>query len=62
MRLILGLLALAQLRLARLDYARGDMLMDDAEAALTRARERIALGHRLADRAGQPLARLLARR
>lgn len=62
MRLILILLATAQMRLARYELARGDMLMDDADAAYARARTRLANGNRLADRAGMNTPDLLPRR
>ena len=52
MRLIFSFLALAQVRLARFDLVRSDMLMDNAEVAQNRARQRLAKADAFAHRAG----------
>lgn len=52
MRLILSILAVAQIRLARHDLARSDMLMQDAEEAFARSKRRVDLANELARRAG----------
>ena len=52
MRLILGYLAIAQCRLARFDLERHYRLLDDADAALFRSRQRVELANELAHRAG----------
>lgn len=57
MRLIYSLLAVAQVRLARLDLARSDMLMRDADAAFARSRWRVALSDDLARRPGFDVGR-----
>ncbi|MFY9291747.1 MAG: hypothetical protein WAP03_13770 [Methylorubrum rhodinum] len=51
MRLILAFLALAQVRLSKLDLARSDMLADQADEALRRGEERMRLAFSLAERA-----------
>lgn len=52
MRLILSLLAVAQIRLARHDLMRSDLLMRDADEAFARSRQRVNLANDLARRAG----------
>ncbi|MFC6791951.1 hypothetical protein ACFQE0_21555 [Methylobacterium komagatae] len=52
MRLILSLLAVAQIRLARHDLARSDLLMRDADEAFARSRRRVDLANDFARRAG----------
>lgn len=52
MRLTYSLLAVVQVRLARLDLARSDLLMRDADAAFARSRWRVDLANDLARRAG----------
>lgn len=52
MRLIYSLLAVAQVRLARLDLARSDLLLRDADAAFARSRWRVDRANDLARRAG----------
>jgi hypothetical protein len=52
MRLILSLLAVAQIRLARFDIARSDMLLNDAAEAVARSKRRLAPSNDLARRAG----------
>ncbi|MGC5779851.1 hypothetical protein [Methylobacterium sp. NFXW15] len=52
MRLILSLLAVAQIRLARHDLARSDLLMREADEAFARSRRRVGLANDLARRAG----------
>lgn len=49
MRLIFAFLALAQVRLAKLDVARSDMLADRADEALRRGEERMRLAFQLAE-------------
>ena len=61
MRLIYSFLALWQLRLARLDLARSDMLQDDADAALDRSRARLIQADAFAVRAGLPLLATIRR-
>ena len=51
MRLILAFLAIAQVRLSRLDVARSDMLAAQADEALRLAESRMAVAYRLAGRA-----------
>ena len=52
MRVIFSFLALAQIRLARFDLVRSDILMDDAEVAQNRAQLRLAQADAFAHRAG----------
>lgn len=52
MRLILSFLSLAQIRLARHDILRSDMLLNDAAEAVARSKRRLALSNVLARRAG----------
>ncbi len=51
MRLIYAFLAVAQVRLSKLDLARSDMLADQADEALRRGEERMRLTFSLAERA-----------
>lgn len=51
MRLILAFLAVAQVRLAKFDLVRSDMLADQADEALWRVEERMRLAFQLAERA-----------
>jgi len=51
MRLILAFLAVAQVRLSKLDLARSDILADQADEALRRGEERMRLAFQLAERA-----------
>jgi hypothetical protein len=50
-RLIYGFLAIAQVRLSKLDLARSDMLADQADEALRHGEERMRLAFQLAERA-----------
>jgi len=52
MRLIFSILAVAQVRLARWELYRSDRLMNDADAAFARSRQRVDLANSLARRAG----------
>ena len=52
MRLIFSFLAVAQIRLARFDLARSDMLLGNAEVAQSRAQQRLAQADAFARRAG----------
>ncbi|MGU3537756.1 hypothetical protein [Methylobacterium sp. A54F] len=52
MRIILIYAAVALIRLARLEMAWSDHLLDRSDAALTRSRARVDLAHRLAGRTG----------
>ena len=52
MRLILSILAVAQIRLARHDLMRSDLLLRDADEAFARSRRRVDLANSLARRAG----------
>ena len=61
MRLIFSFLALAQIRLARFELARSDMLMDDAEAAQDRAQQRLLQADAYAKRSGLPLLAAIRR-
>ena len=51
MRLIFAFLAIAQVRLSKLDLARSDMLAEQADEALRRGEERMRLAFQLAARA-----------
>ena len=52
MCLIFSMLAVAQVRLARWELYRSDLLMRDADAAFARSRRRVDLANTLARRAG----------
>lgn len=52
MRLILWLLAMREVRMARFEMARSDMLMTQADAAVVRSRARMRQADRFAHRAG----------
>ncbi len=52
MRLILWLLAMREVRMARFEMARSDMLMTHAESAIDRSRDRMRQADRFAHRAG----------
>jgi hypothetical protein len=51
-RLFLSLLAIAQIRLARHNLMRSDLLLNDAAEAVARSKRRLALSNDLARRAG----------
>ncbi|WP_419830629.1 hypothetical protein [Methylobacterium sp.] len=55
MRLIFSALAVWQIRLARFDLARSDMLLSDAEAAQDRAQQRLLQADAYARRSVLPL-------
>jgi len=52
LRLILSFLAVPQIRLARHDLMRSDLLLRDADEAFARSRRRVDLANSLARRAG----------
>ena len=54
MRLIYAFLAIRMIRLARFDLSRHERLMADADAALSRSRDRVRIAESLAARADLP--------